>query len=293
MYENNNVKIIFNPNAHSGEAAKLLHQLVTKLDEHKVSYTIFETKKQKNAIELSRQNVKDNDIVLIVGGDGTVYETINGTANKKNVKYCIIPAGTGNDLYCTMNDVFSIEEIIKSIRSNRIRKCNTISINEKVKMSLFLAYGIVIDIIMQCRKTKKKNHFCYLKAAAKSVFFHKPTQFEYTIEDGKSINVIADYIGIHNSSRAGGGMIISPFSSIDDDIFELIILEYVGIFRRILNFIAMVRKDVNKQPNYKTISCKKATIKSIQDEMCCVDGEIFQSKEIVAEIDNKSIEFFV
>ena len=293
MYPDKKVKIIFNPNAHRGASVELFKQLKAELDRQDISYVVLETKKHKDAIELSEKNIEDNDIVFIVGGDGTVYETINGTITKNNIRYFIIPAGTGNDLYGTMKNKFSFEDAMQSLKKNLTKKCNTITINETVTMSLFLAYGIVIDIIMECRKGKKKNHFCYMKAAAKSMFSHKPTYFKYLIEDGKMISVKADYIGLHNAPRAGGGMRISPFSSIDDNKFELVILEYDGFVRRVLNFVAIVRKKIDTQPNYRSISCKKVQVKSIQDEIFCVDGEILKGKEIVAKLNNGFIEFYV
>ena len=117
--------------------------------------------------------------------------------------------------------------------------------------------------------------------------------FKYLIEDGKMISVKADYIGLHNAPRAGGGMRISPFSSIDDNKFELVILEYDGFVRRVLNFVAIVRKKIDTQPNYRSISCKKVQVKSIQDEIFCVDGESLKGKEIVAKLNNGFIEFYV
>ncbi len=293
MYKDKGVKIVFNPNAHKGKSVIFLKYLKSKLDEYEMVYTVLETKKTKGRNMLSIENIDDNDILFIVGGDGTVHGTINGTANKVNIRYCIVPAGTGNDLYRAMESKFSIEKILENIKSDTTKKCDIIFVNEEIKMSLFLAYGIVIDIIMRCRKGKKKNKYCYLKSAAKAIFSYKPKQFEYSIEGGKTVKVRADYIGIHNASKAGGGILISPFSKIDDNKFEFIVLEYKGIFRRILNFISLVRKEIEKQPNYKSITCGNATIKSLQDKICCVDGEILQSREIVAKVNNQITKFFV
>ena len=292
MYvEMKKIKIIFNPNAHSGKSIELLTKLKSELSKNNITYSILETHKHYDAIELSYNTIEDDDIVVIVGGDGTVHETINGTIGKKNIKYCIVPAGTGNDLYRALKNNFSVKKLIENIQMGTIKKCNTISINNKTKMTLFLAYGITMDIIMRCRKSKKKSRFCYLKAAVKSMFFHKPTQFEYSIEDGEIVKVNADHIGIHNASKAGGGIHISPFSKIDDGEIELVILEYVNVFRRILNILAIVQNRIAKQPNYKSISCQKVYIKSIQDDECCIDGETVRNKVTIAKLDKTSISF--
>jgi len=289
----NKVKVIFNPNSHSGKSRGMFNEFLNILKSNGIDYLVYETQKPKDARRIAFEQVEDNDVVIIIGGDGTVHEIINGSINKKRIKYYILPAGTGNDIYSAVNHLkkeWSFEQIF--MESN-IKKCNTILINDNFIMTLFVAYGIVMDIIKECRKKKEKKKSSYLKAVIKVAFFYNPTEFEYSVNELPIKRVKADYIGVNNASRVGGGMLICPLSKINDDKIELVILEYKNRIRRILNIIAMLRQRIDKQPNYKCIVCDSASIFSTDSKECCIDGEILVEESITAELRKESIEFLI
>ena len=87
---------VLNPAARNGRAARLQPVLAKALRARDLEFTYLETEARGHATELARQAAQNHDVVVAVGGDGTVQEVARGVLGTKAVMG-IIPAGTGND----------------------------------------------------------------------------------------------------------------------------------------------------------------------------------------------------
>lgn len=95
-----NVKIIINPNADIGRAwrwASDLRPIVEEYGGADWSGTVYPT----HATELARQAAEQGyELVVAVGGDGTVHEIINGLMDfppERRPRLGVVPMGSGND----------------------------------------------------------------------------------------------------------------------------------------------------------------------------------------------------
>ena len=92
------ILFIINPVAGGGKAKALISLIKEKMDKHKKEYEIILTKEPKEAIGLAEEKCDDFEVIVAVGGDGTVNEVSRGLINKGKGTLGIIPGGTGNDL---------------------------------------------------------------------------------------------------------------------------------------------------------------------------------------------------
>ncbi|NLY88146.1 MAG: acylglycerol kinase family protein [Firmicutes bacterium] len=91
------VKIILNPRAGRGKAAKLKPKVLAELAKHGCCFDLEETQWHGHAIEIAKKAVESGyDLVIAAGGDGTVNQVVNGMAGSK-VPLGVLSAGTGND----------------------------------------------------------------------------------------------------------------------------------------------------------------------------------------------------
>ena len=92
---------IVNLNSRTGKARKIWEELREELDRREVMYALHETKYAGHAIDISRKLVKNAEEpvkIIVLGGDGTFNEVINGARDYEKLILGYIPTGSGNDL---------------------------------------------------------------------------------------------------------------------------------------------------------------------------------------------------
>ena len=92
---------IVNLNSRTGKARKIWEELREELHRREVMYALHETKYAGHAIDISRRLVKESDEpvkIIVIGGDGTFNEVINGARDYEKLILGYIPTGSGNDL---------------------------------------------------------------------------------------------------------------------------------------------------------------------------------------------------
>ena len=108
-----------------------MEKLVSEyLDFSKFDETIKYTKKAKHAMEISAQNASKFDIIVAVGGDGSVNEIGKQLINT-NTTLAIIPAGSGNGLSRNLNIPMNIKKAILLINKGNTKAIDTVKINNQ------------------------------------------------------------------------------------------------------------------------------------------------------------------
>lgn len=92
---------IINPQSRTGKGAKIWAVVKHELDLLQISYTYHLTRYKLHATEITQEICRNNSGVkniVVLGGDGTVNEVLNGISNYDEVILGYIPSGSSNDL---------------------------------------------------------------------------------------------------------------------------------------------------------------------------------------------------
>ncbi len=91
--------IIFNPKSQGSQSRKVCRMVVAQLKIRHLAYTLYETDHARHAEEITRMLTETNlpCNILVIGGDGTLNEVVNGICHPENVTLGLIPSGSGND----------------------------------------------------------------------------------------------------------------------------------------------------------------------------------------------------
>lgn len=216
---------IVNPISGKGKAIKYIPIINQYFADNGGDFEIIVTERPKHAKEIAHRYTKEDDVILYsVGGDGTSKEILDGL--NEGVTLCVVPAGTGNDFYKSIdNRKLSLEEILKGLIEGEVINIDYGIFNGTSKFMNVSSFGIDADInIYACDYVKVKYNlpgsivyaYSALKVGTKPKSFHT----EMTV-DGKKITREPVLIAICNGRAYGGCFIPSPQAKLDDGYFDI------------------------------------------------------------------------
>ena len=109
---------IVNQTARTGKSSKVWEKVQTLLADVDIPYKFYMTEYENHATELAKMISQKDDMdicIIVVGGDGTMNEVINGIVDFERVRFGIIPAGSGNDFGRGLGIGKDVEENVKRI----------------------------------------------------------------------------------------------------------------------------------------------------------------------------------
>jgi len=282
--------IFVNPNAGTKKGEKDWYTISRLLKDHQIKFTEFVTKRKEHAISLTLKSIKKGHRkFIVVGGDGTLNEVVNGIFLQEDVPsdefiVGMIPVGTGND-WCRMFNVpFKYEKAVKLISKQNtfIQDIGKVSYydSEICKTRYFInVAGMGYDAIVAAKTNKDKSlgrggPLVYLKNLFTSLLFYKHTNTNIYIDhDEKPISNQTFSLSVGICKYNGGGMMQLPYAIADDGIFDLTLMKKLGKFTVLKEVKNLFDGSFVKHPKVETFTGKNIRITSDPDIHIEVDGE--------------------
>ena len=226
-----NSLIITNPKSGLEKSKKILDSIVIpKLESKKINYKNLFTKNQFHAVELiENEKINDFDFILVLGGDGTMHEVINGMLNRNdnvNIPIGLLPTGSGNSLLHDIGDI-NIVESLDTILQYNISNIDILKINtpKEIFYSInLMGWGMVNDIAILAEKMRWMGPIRYNVASIIEIFRYSPRYAEIKI-DNEIYNDKYAFIIACNTIHIGKGMKMAPHAKLDDGKMDLIIIK--------------------------------------------------------------------
>lgn len=240
--------VVVNPAGASGKTGKQWKKLEEILRNEHVSYEVHFSTPVFGIEDICRDLTKDADTgtdLIIVGGDGTMNEAVNGITDFSKVRLGYVPAGSGNDLARSLSLPNDRNKILRTIIQGEVRRTvdvgevtfhNTYDIikgspkafvpGKPVIRRFMSGCGIGFDahICQQVLVSKFKNvlnkvhlgKLVYVATAAKVIMTEKMVPFEITTAEGStSYGKCLFTVGM-NEPYEGGGFRFCPHADDHD-----------------------------------------------------------------------------
>lgn len=291
----NSIKVILNPLAGRGFAAKSESDIIRYMKELELNFDLVRTERAGHAIELAEQAVYDGfDIVVAVGGDGTNNEVVNGlmkAASKgKEAVMGTFSAGSGSDFTYNVGAPKDLKEACLKIKEGRTRRVDIGKFKTDKHPERYFdnQFGIGFDgtVTLVAKRYKKLRGIAlYVPVVFQTIFVDsKPSHVKIKTEN-EELNLSALQISIANGNREGGSFFMAPDAKLDDGLFDICIVEELTrpkIMGMVPKFMAGTH--VN-HPKTKMLKTKKINITSDEDLIAHFDGELLENlREINCEI---------
>jgi YegS/Rv2252/BmrU family lipid kinase len=284
---------ILNPNAGNGTARKKRSLIENVLRTERIDYDMIETTAPAHAVELARAAAIKSDAVVAIGGDGTIQEVVRGLiaaralGDDKTVAFGAVPLGTGNDfvkmLHVSSNPTEAVQTILKAEPVQvDYGVVDWVESGQKQTRVFVNAVGVGFDARASIEVERFKflpGTMAYLAAVLKTLGSWSSPEVKVSVVNGEDASSVW-YNGslllanVGNGRCVGGGFYLTPNATITDGLFDICIVEGVGVMR-ILNIIpkALRGKHLNEpEVHFRKVSAVR--IDSSEGLPVHADGEI-------------------
>ncbi|MBU4501854.1 MAG: hypothetical protein KKA79_04625 [Nanoarchaeota archaeon] len=116
--------LIYNPTSRQGKSKADFERIKSILTKEKVEFEYAVTSKKDEAISLARKAPKKFDVIVAIGGDGTICEVITGILSRKKPypKLGVVHIGTSPDFNRYHKIPIKLDESVKSLIRGRTKK---------------------------------------------------------------------------------------------------------------------------------------------------------------------------
>lgn len=305
--KNPKFSIIVNLKAGSGHAKKIWPIVERELKRRNLVYECFYTKAIGHAQTLAKEiaHKRECDIILVLGGDGTLHEVINGllfAKQKTPIPVSYIPARSGNDFaksYGISNTpIKALDQIINCQNIQNICIGHYI---EKIggREGFFinnLGIGFDARIVHKTNSSLTKKGLNKLNLGqfsyAMKGFSAFLTQNTFELIIGERHFKKAYISIVNNVPYIGGGIRVSPEMSPFKNGLELFVVEKKNIPNLLKVLSLFIQGKVDKSPYVHRFKNNKLAIKTKNSQFIHLDGEEFAKAEVNLILDTQTYPFW-
>jgi YegS/Rv2252/BmrU family lipid kinase len=284
---------IINPKASSGKGIRYWWTVKSELDKSNVDYTAVFTRYAGYATKIAEQICqKTSGIknIVVLGGDGTINEVINGIHNYKNVLLGYIPSGSSNDLARSLkisrNPLIALSHIMKPSRYQYldhgiIEFMDSDIPPRKFSCSSGIGYDAAVCREVSLSPLKKKlnrygaGKYIYYAIAIKQIFTMKHVNATVIVDGIKKYsfkNMLTISSMIHKYE--GGGLMMAPDANPSDGKLSICLAHGLSKRKIVLLLPALY---IGKHTIFKgieTFDCSSIEIMTDQPLAVHTDGEV-------------------
>lgn len=286
--------IVFVINPISGTSSKHdIPQLVEEvIDRDKFDYEFRTTEYAGHATIIAEEARNQGiDIVVAIGGDGTVNEVARAIVHSKTA-LGIIPCGSGNGLARHLLLPLQLKKSLMIINKCVIEELDYGLING---YPFFCTCGMGFDAFVSKKfaDAGKRGPITYAENILKEGLSYEPETYEITDETGTQ-RYQAFLISCANASQYGNNAYIAPQASMSDGLIDVIIMEPFDIVEAPQISIDMFNKTLDKNSRIKSFRCKELYIHRKNEGLIHYDGDpVTTGKDIHVKLEEKGIKIIV
>ncbi len=286
------MQIITNPTSRKGKSEKLTRIITQALDEKGIAYTLKFTTKALEATAIARKAADaGEDMVLCIGGDGTISEVAGGLTNS-NTALGIIPAGTGDDFARFLGIPKDPRAALEVAISGKAMQFDAGLANGRVFINS-AGSGFDVDVLNRTLFYKKIFHglIAYIVGVFASVFTFRGMEITLT-HNSKSISTKALLVCVANGRYFGGGMCVAPNADATDGLFDVLYVDSIPNIRVPFLLAAFIKGKHMEWPIVHAFRCSELTV-STSDGSLQLDGEIYKQSHVLYRIMPKAVKIIV
>ena len=291
---------IINPKSGVKKSLKAFKDNQKKFTEKNFESEILITKESGHAERfVQKEDLSSFDRLIIMGGDGTVNEVLNGLylSNRlESTNIAIIPTGSGNSVMHDLN-LLEIDKAFDVALGNNIIKIDSIlaQFDNCTKISIsIIGWGMFSQGNVLAEKLRFIGTIRYDIASIITLLIKRSYKAELIIDENTRNDISCSFLVGCNSKHTGKGMYIAPDGGFQDGVIDFVTVENKVSRFQIANLFAKVYSGKHTiLPYVKMQKVNSFKINSNQETFFNIDGELIKSKSVSAKVFPKSVNIYV
>lgn len=295
------VSLIANPVSGGGRGEKFIDPVMGALSARFGGARLFRTEKLGHARQLAQQQADAAvDLIVALGGDGTVSECVDGIQLSKNpsTPLAIIPAGTGSDFVRGFARASSVAHgaATNSIPFLRTVDLGAITLQNADGTTTLRHFNNICSLGVSGHIAERVNASRRLRfLPGKAVFFlhsllglltYRPVTVVLSVDSHEVMTLKITLAICANGRYFGGGMKVAPMAEMDDGLLDIIIIPALSKPRVLLEFLGIYSGRHMKNPQVIHMRARRFSAEAHPGEMLVteVDGEAVACQAMTIDI---------
>jgi len=275
-----------NPTAGAGKSGKLWPEIMGHFKGNGLRFEHQLTEAPGHATELAREAVKQGyEMVVAVGGDGTIHEIVNGLCASGNLASAllgIVSTGTGGDYVRTVGVPKNYQDACQSFLKPKIISVDLGKVeyrkNGKDMERLFVNFaGAGFDAEIVRRTTQQFKNLgalpSYLMGALTTLATYKNKEVLLKMDGQESIRKVCTVI-VNNGRYGGGGMYTAPGADLSDGLFDVMIVGDISKPDFLVSLPRLYKGTHVTHPKVTMLKAKEIEIEARKKMALQADGEL-------------------
>lgn len=285
------LEIIVNPDSSSGKGIKVWNRIKKILDEKNAPYNVHILSAPGQAEYVASRLTKElsgDCHILVVGGDGTLNETLNGIRDFEHTKLSCIRSGSGNDFALNMKVDKDIEQALTHLLDEpeemQVDYGEVTADNYPPRKFLIsCGVGYDADICREAAKSRLKKvlnrlgigRLVYLFIGIKQIFTRKKTMALLYLDDNKPIRIkrLFFVVGM-NHVYEGGGVPFCPDADPTDGIMDACLVRDMPKWKLLIAVPMVYSGNHLRFRKINCYKCKSMFLATMKPQQVHLDGEI-------------------
>ncbi len=256
--------VILNPRASAGKSVKRWQGCRKALEKRFGDVEVVETTGPGDATRLCREALQNGaERIVAVGGDGSINEVVNGFFENGKPLYpqaelVVVPAGTGSDFARSIGlasgldiDASYIKDIDvgwATIRGHSGEDIERYFIN----ISSFGSSGLIVDMVNKSPKVLG-GKFSFMLGTLRGLASYRNQRIRLQVGENFDEELLVNTVAVANGRYFGGAMMIAPDATLDDGMFDVVVIGDISVATFIRHSGKLYRGEHLSLPKFRHI----------------------------------------
>ncbi len=283
-------EVLINPEASSGTGKKTWKKVQAIFDSRKVPYRehILTAPGQAEYVASGlTKDLKEDCHILVIGGDGTLNETLNGIRDFEHTTLSCIRSGSGNDFAYNMNVNPNIDMAVSHLLDSPVEYLLdygevTADNYPPRRFLISCGAGYDADICKEVSASRLKKVFnrlgigklIYVFIGVKQIFTRKKTMALLYLDDRKPIRIKKLFFAVGmNHMCEGGGVPFCPAADPMDGLLDVCLVRDMPKWKLLLAVAAVYSKNHLRFRKIDCFRCNTMYLATVKPQQIHLDGE--------------------